>query len=338
MNVASIPLLTADLPGCGGSFKTVPEDFEVEEVPAYEPCGEGQHLFLWVEKRGHGTPEVAKQLARHFQVPEREVSYAGMKDRQAITRQLFCLPAKAEGLAASFCDADVKLLWWKRHKNKLKSGHLRANRFGVRLRGVRDAAAAQAVLARLRAVGVPNAFGDQRFGAADDNADFGKRLLLGQKLPRAPDRFQRRLYLSAYQSLLFNRLLAARLADGTLARALEGDVLKKHETGGEFVCTEPAVDQPRVEAFEVSAAGPMFGPKMTAAAGPVALAEAALLKEENLTLETFERGRGETEGARRLYRVPLEGAEAIVDGADLKLSFTLPKGSYATVVLRELCR
>ena len=338
MNVASIPLLTADLPGCGGSFKTVPEDFEVEEVPAYDPCGEGQHLFLWVEKRGRGTPEVAKQLARHFQVPEREVSYAGMKDRQAVTRQLFCLPAKAEALAASFSDADVKLLWWKRHRNKLKSGHLRANRFGVRLRGVRDAAAANAVLARLGAVGVPNAFGDQRFGAADDNADFGKRLLLGQKLPRAPDRFQRRLYLSAYQSLLFNRALAARLAEGTLAKALAGDVLKKHQTGGEFVCEDPAVDQPRVDAFEVSPAGPMFGPKMTAAAQGVALAEEQILREEHLTLEVFERGRGETEGARRSYRVPLENALAVPDGADLKLSFTLPKGSYATQVLRELCR
>ncbi|MHB8878485.1 MAG: tRNA pseudouridine(13) synthase TruD, partial [Myxococcaceae bacterium] len=110
MNSPPIPLLTADLPGCGGLFKATPEDFEVEEVPAYPPLGEGEHLFLWVEKRGRGTPEVAKTLARHFQVPERAVSYAGLKDRQAVTRQFFCLPAKAEPLAASFSDPEVQLL------------------------------------------------------------------------------------------------------------------------------------------------------------------------------------------------------------------------------------
>ncbi len=334
----ALPLATADLPGCGGVWKAVPEDFEVEEVPAYPPSGEGEHLFLWVEKRGRATPEVASALAHHFAVPERDVSYAGLKDRQAVTRQLFCLPAKAEPLAASFLDPDVRLLWWRRHKNKLKTGHLSGNRFVVRLRGVRDFAAAAAVLTRLAARGVPNAFGDQRFGAADDNAGFGKLLLQGRKLPRAPDRFRRRLFLSAYQSLLFNRLLAARLSAGTWDRALAGDVLKKHDTGGEFVCADPAVDQPRVERFEVSPAGPMFGPKMTAAAGEVAAAEGALLSAEGLKLEVFERGRGETEGARRPYRVPLGQVEQVREGEDLKLAFSLPRGSYATVVLRELCR
>jgi tRNA pseudouridine13 synthase len=333
-----LPYLTAGVPGCGGVLKERPEDFVVEEVPAYPPSGEGEHLFLWVEKKGRSTPEVAKALAVHFGVPEREVSYAGLKDRQAITRQLFSLPAKYEAAAASFSDAEVKLLWWKRHKNKLKSGHLRGNRFELRLRRVRDAGAAQESLRQLVAQGMPNAFGEQRFGRSGDNAARGKTLIQGSKLPSKPDRFQRRLYLSAYQSQLFNAALTERLRNGTFARALLGDVLKKHETGGEFVCTDPAVDQPRVEAFEVSPAGPIFGPHMTASAGEVAQAEARLLSVERIAASDWERGRGETEGARRLYRVRLEAPEVEVDGGDLLLRFTLPRGSYATVAVRELLK
>ena len=334
--VEVLPLVTANLPGCGGSIKAVPEDFEVDEVPAYDPIGEGEHLFLWVEKRGRSTPEVARALGVHFGLSEREVSYAGLKDRQAITRQLFCVPARVEPEASAFQSPEVKLLWWKRHRNKLKSGHLKANRFRIRLRSVKDFSAAQTVLARLEQTGAPNAFGDQRFGGSDDNAALGRSLLLGEKLKKKPDRFARKLYLSAFQSLLFNRALKARLEEGTFGRALRGDVLKKRETGGEFVCEDPAVDQPRVESFEVDPAGPMFGPKMTVAGGEVQRGELQLLADEGLTLEEFARGGGETEGARRAYRIRLGDPRIEPEGEDLWVSFTLPRGSYATVVLREL--
>jgi tRNA pseudouridine13 synthase len=332
------PRLTAGLPGCGGLLKGVPDDFVVEEIPAYPPSGEGEHLFLWVEKVGRDTLDVTRALAGALGVPERDVGYAGLKDRQAVTRQFFSVPASAEGRLPSFALGGVRLLEARRHGNKLRSGHLRGNRFRVRIRDVRDAGAAGAVLEQLRVTGAANYFGEQRFGRGVDNADLGRRLILGKRLEHAPTRFQRKMYLSAFQSLLFNRALAERVSGGTLSRALPGDVLRKADTGGLFVCADPAGDQPRVDAFEVSPAGPLFGPKMPRAAGAVAEAEEALLRDAAVTLDDFRRGRGETEGGRRAYRIRLEELAMEEDGTDLVLAFTLPRGSYATVVLDEVMK
>jgi tRNA pseudouridine13 synthase len=335
---SELPRLTADVPGCGGAFKLVPEDFEVEEVPAYQPSGEGEHLYLWVEKRGRDTRELVRALAGALGVSEDDVGVAGMKDRQAVTRQLVSVPARAEGKVADFSLEGVRVLWTRRHGNKLRTGHLRGNRFRLRLRGVRDVEAARESFSRLVARGVPNYFGEQRFGRAGDNADLGRLLVLGQRLPKRPDRFQRKLYLSAFQSRLFNRALAERLRAGTFAAALKGDVLRKEETGGLFVCEAPEVDGPRVAAFEVSPAGPLFGPKMPASADEVAEAEARLLAGEGVTLDDFRRGGGETEGGRRAYRVRLGSPELTPEGEDLWLTFELPRGAYATEVLHELLK
>jgi tRNA pseudouridine13 synthase len=336
--VTDLPRLTEGVPGCSGAFKLVPEDFEVEELPAYTPSGEGEHLYLWVEKRGRDTREVVRALSQTLGVPEGEVGVAGMKDRHAVTRQLLSVPARTEPKLAGFSLEGVLVLWTRRHGNKLRTGHLRGNRFRLRLRGVKDAGAARESFSQLVARGVPNYFGEQRFGRAGDNADRGKALLLGQRLPQRPDRFQRKLYLSAFQSHLFNRALAERLRAGTFDRALLGDVLRKEDSGGLFVCESPEVDNPRVAAFEVSPAGPMFGPKMTPAAHGVAQAEAALLAEEGMTLSDFVRGGGETEGTRRPYRVRIGNPELTPEGEDLLLAFDLPKGAYATEVLAELLK
>ncbi|HZH04167.1 MAG TPA: tRNA pseudouridine(13) synthase TruD, partial [Myxococcaceae bacterium] len=293
------PYATATWPGCGGAFKTVPEDFEVEEVPAYEPSGKGEHLFLWVEKRGVSTPEVASTLAQAVGLPEREVGYAGLKDKQGVTRQFFSIPARHEDRVGLFVLPGAQVLWGKRHGNKLRTGHLYGNRFVLRLRGVERPEAARAAFGALEEGGVPNFFGAQRFGAADTNAAAGKALILGQRLPARPSRFERKLFLSAYQSLLFNRALARRMEAGTWSQALPGDVMRKLPEGGVFRCDSPELDQPRVAAFEVSPAGPLFGPKMFEAADPVRAAEAALLVEEKVSLEDFRRGGDETEGGRR---------------------------------------
>lgn len=338
MVAAERPRLTQDVAGCGGGFKLVPEDFEVEELPAYLPSGEGEHLYLWLEKRGRDTREVVKALAAALAVDEGEVGVAGMKDRQAITRQLLSVPARAEARLAGFALEGVSVLWTKRHGNKLRTGHLRGNRFRLRLRDVRDVGAARETLARLEARGLPNYFGDQRFGREGDNADLGRLLVLGQRLPRRPDKFQRKLYLSAFQSRMFNRALVERLRAGTFDTALAGDVLRREDSGGLFVCEAPEVDAPRVAAFEVSPAGPLFGPKMTAAAHAVAEAEARLLADEGVTLEDFRRGGDETQGGRRPYRVRLGNPSLEVEGEDLVLTFELPKGSYATEVLHELLK
>lgn len=333
--MTALPFLTRAVPGCGGVFKASPEDFEVEERPAYEPQGDGEHLFLWVEKRGRSTQDVAKSLARALGLEERDVSWAGLKDRQAVTRQFFSLPAKkAEALVPTLALPGVTVLSAKRHRNKLKTGHLKGNRFRLVLREVRDVGAATAALDELRARGVPNYFGEQRFGVGGDNAAKGKAILLAGGRHR--DRFERKLFLSAYQSDLFNRVLARRLDAGTFTTALLGDVLKKHATGGEFVCEAPDVDQPRVDAFEVSPTGPLFGPEMRAPGGEVAAAEAQVLADDGVTAELFRAGGGETLGARRLTRIPLVASLEDAGGGVVRLELELPAGSYATVVLREL--
>jgi tRNA pseudouridine13 synthase len=334
----SLPRLTEEVPGCGGAFKLVPEDFEVEELPAYQPGGEGEHLYLWVEKRGRDTREVVRALASALGVDEGEVGVAGMKDRHAVTRQLLSVPARAEARLADFALEGVRVLWTRRHGNKLRTGHLRGNRFRLRVRGVRDVGAARETFARLSARGVPNYFGEQRFGREGDNADLGKLLVLGQRLPKRPDKFQRKLYLSAFQSRLFNRALAERLRAGTFDVPQLGDVLRKEDSGGLFVCEAPEVDGPRAAAFEVSPAGPLFGPKMPAATHGVGEAEAKLLVEEGVTLDDFRRGGDETQGGRRSYRVLLSEPSLEVEGEDLVLAFGLARGAYATEVLQELLK
>jgi tRNA pseudouridine13 synthase len=336
LNPSPLPHATAGIPGCGGAFKASPEDFEVEELPAYGPTGEGEHLLVWVEKRGRTTPEVARALARHCGLEERQVSWAGLKDRQAVTRQYLCLPAKgAEARLPSFALEGVSLVRWDRHRNKLKGGHLHGNRFSLLLRGVRDVGALAESLGLLERLGLPNYYGAQRFGAHGDNAARGKALLLAGGRHR--DRFERKLWLSACQSELFNRVLGLRIARGLLGRALLGDVLKKHPTGGEFLCEAPETDQPRMDAFEVAATGPMFGPEMRAPAGEAAALEAAVLAAEGLGPEVFLAGGDETRGARRAVRVPLHVEATTMEGG-VRLRFELPAGSYATVVLRELLK
>lgn len=350
MPVLDVSFLTRDIPGCGGRVRVTPADFQVEEIPAYQPTGDGEHLFVWIRKESLSTPQAVNLLARGLRLKEREVSYAGLKDTQAITLQQLCVPARAEPLLLGFDHPRLKVLAAKRNPRKLRTGHLSGNRFKLRLRDVQDVASALAVLATLRRVGLPNYFGEQRFGRELANARAGRELLVGreplvgagegggEEPHPAPDRFRRKLFLSAFQSALFNRALGARITLGTFSRALPGDVLKKHETGGEFVCEAPETDQPRVDAFEVSPAGPLFGPSMLGSRGEVGAFEQRLLDEERIDASVFERGRGETRGARRFYRVPVADLTAEPEGADLLLSFSLPAGSYATVLLRELLK
>ncbi len=335
----SLPFLTAGIPGCGGVFRASVEDFVVEELPAYEPSGEAdsEHLFLWIEKRGLTTPDVARALAKHCGFREKDVSWAGLKDRQAVTRQYLCAPARfVEPKLTTFELPGVTVLRATRHRNKLKSGHLHGNRFELKVRGVTNGDAARAALDVLVRAGVPNYFGAQRFGRQGDNAARGKAILLAGG--RHKDRFERKLLLSAFQSELFNRVLAARLRDGTYARALPGDVLKKVPTGGEFVCAEPPVDQARVDAFEISPTGPMFGPRMRKPEGDVAALEAKVLIDEGIDAALFERGGDETQGTRRTLRVPVALEHFELQGDVLSLRFTLPSGAYATVLLRELLK
>jgi tRNA pseudouridine13 synthase len=336
----SLPFVTADLPGSGGTLRASPEDFRVDEVPAYLPSGAGPHLYLRVEKRGRTTPDVLRALARALGVPERDAGDAGLKDRDAVTTQWLSFPAAQDPDPAALEAPGLRVLEVSRHANKLRAGHVRANRFSIAVRGG-DLSRARAAADALRSRGFANLFGPQRFGTEGRNAEIGKAILSGAPTPEARragrDRFLRRLSISAYQALLFNRWLAERLSDGLFAAALRGDVMKKLDTGGLFTCEDPAADGPRVERFEISPAGPMFGHKLRPAAHEALAREERILATEGTTLAAFARGGGEAEGTRRAARLAVDVAlEPLPDG--YRASFELPKGSYATVLMRELVK
>jgi len=215
-----------------------------------------------------------------------------------------------------------------------------SNRFAIVVRGG-DPGRARAAAAALLERGLPNFFGPQRFGTQGRNAGIGRAILRGEGDPEARraarDRFVRRLSISAYQAALFNRWLAARMADGLFAAALAGDVMKKLDTGGLFTCEDPAADGPRVARFEISPAGPMFGHALRPAAGEALAREERILAGDEMTLADFARGGGEAEGTRRAARLRVEVAIEPLAGG-YRTSFELPKGSYATVVMRELVK
>jgi tRNA pseudouridine13 synthase len=336
-----IPLVTSDLPGSGGTVRAAPEDFRVDEVPAYLPSGSGPHLYVRIEKRGRTTRDAVRALARALGVPERDAGFAGMKDRDAVTTQWLSFPvARDPDLATLPLPDGVAVLEASRHANKLRTGHVRANVFSILVRGG-DAAPARAAADALAARGLANFFGPQRFGTDGRNAAVGRALLRGEETPEvrraARDRFLRRLSISAYQALLFNRWLAERMADGLFAGALRGDVMKKLDSGGLFECSDPTADAPRVARFEISPAGPMFGHKLRPAAADALAREERILRGESMALSDFARGGGEAEGTRRAARLPVRIAiEPEADG--YRARFELPKGSYATVVLGELMK
>jgi tRNA pseudouridine13 synthase len=340
------PLWTADLPGIGGRIKTVVEDFEVTEIPAYQPSGSGDFLYLWVEKRDMGAEYFVRQVARRLELPPAEVGTAGMKDRRAVTRQMVSVPASAEDRLGQLAGDGLRLLRVSRHTNKLKPGHLRGNHFRILVRAVHAEAAQRLgpLLERLRRDGLANFYGPQRFGRDGETGRLGLGLLRdgpgSARTGPARGPFLRKLALSAAQSALFNRYLAGRLQDGLLRTVLDGDVMAKWPFGGLFVARDTAAEQARLDARETVPAGPIFGRKTFAAAGVAAEREAAVLRDAGLGqgLAAFNGFGKLVQGTRRHNIVYVDDLEAVVEPEGLRLAFTLPAGSYATVLLRELTR
>ncbi|MCW5801923.1 MAG: tRNA pseudouridine(13) synthase TruD, partial [Deltaproteobacteria bacterium] len=262
-----LPFLTADLSGIGGALRARAEDFVVDEVPAYPPSGAGDHVFARIEKRDHATPFAVKLIAAALGVQARDIGTAGLKDRRAVTTQWISLPPPVTPDAvAALALEGIRVLEVARHNHKLRTGHLRANRFRLRVRGVTDGAAerARAILVRLaEAPGAPNFYGEQRFGRAGDNAARGRAILLGE---RSRDRSRDRFFVSSLQAELFNAWLTARLADDLYRTALPGDVMHKRPRdgapGGMFDCADAAAETARLAAGEIVPTGPMFGDRM----------------------------------------------------------------------------
>ena len=337
-----LPYLTDGLPGTGGVLRARPEDFVVDEEPAYPPSGSGDHVFVLVEKRELTSPQAAQAIARALGIAERDIGIAGMKDRHAITRQWMSLPPPVTPEAArALAIEHVAIVEVARHPHKLRSGHVRGNRFALRVRdpGPDAAVRARAILDRLaEAPGAPNWYGEQRFGRDGDNAARGRALVTGAQA-RGRDKRMDRLMVSALQSELFNTWLVARIADGLYATAISGDLLHK-VGGGMFDCTAPEIDAPRVRGGEVIPTGPMFGAEMRGPADgtDAAAREAVILDGAGLTRDTFTRVRAIAEGTRRDAAIAVRDVAVELDADGLVVRFALPGGAYATAVMREVMK
>jgi tRNA pseudouridine13 synthase len=338
VNIANLPFVTALAEPIAGVIKDRPDDFVVDEIPAYEPSGEGEHLYVHFEKIGLDTEFAVKRIASALGVRD-QPGFAGLKDRHARTTQWASFQRADRDAALALAIDGVRVLAAARHGNKLRTGHLRGNRFTLRLRGASAAreADARAVLDSLARSGVPAFFGEQRFGRGGATLARGREWIVdGGRPPRAP--FERKLLVSAVQSAIFNELLAARIGSGGLASIVPGDLCRKEDTGGMFVATDLEDARARAERFELSATGPMFGAEMRWPEGEALVLEQAALARAGLDAEKLERFRRAGEGTRRPYRFRLIEPSVTSDADGLVLSFVLPAGAYATIVLRELTR
>ena len=402
-----LPFLTPGIAGIGGVFKKFPEDFRVEEIPRYEPRDEGTHVFAFVEKRNMTTTDMIGEIAHAIGARRGDAGYAGRKDARAVTRQWISFEHVDPAAVAGFESDKIKVLEVRRHDNKLKIGHLRGNRFVLRIRKMDVPIGealwrAQAVMDVLVRSGVPNYFGPQRFGYRQDSHLLGEAavrhdarrffdILLGMPqldteevfirartlyeqgdyqgaydtwLPAFRDHryalkdlisqggdFERafalfdrqvlRLLVAAWQSNVFNRVLAERMPD--IDKLLTGDMAYKHDNGACFKVEDAALEQGRCDRFEISPTGPLIGLKMAEVTDEAAdyeqpLIDALQLTEEELRWLKHFGGRG----GRRPLRFQPQNVQ-ISAGSDgqgdfLQLQFELASGCYATTLLRELMK
>ncbi len=337
--MSELPTITPELPGTGGEIKIEPAHFIVEEVPLYPPTGEGEHLFVQLTREGQTTREVVENLARALNIAPNGIGYAGLKDKRARVTQVFSLPGvRPERAERVIRDLGYEVAWATPHNRKLRPGHLLGNRFTITILHptAQDALArAEAIVRALEERGLPNFFGAQRFGQYGDNAEQGLAILMDKKR-RPRQKWLSRLLISAYQSQLFNDYLTLRIQRGLFATILAGDLAKKTDTGGMFLVEDVETEQARFDRREITFTGPLFGYKMRQPQAEAAALEAEILATSPVTPEQWRKHR--TDGNRRVGRIFLRPIEMKPAPQGLRLTFYLPKGAYATILLREVMK
>ncbi|MCP4452416.1 MAG: tRNA pseudouridine(13) synthase TruD [Planctomycetes bacterium] len=404
----TLPFLTNHLQGFNAELRVRNEDFIVEEIPQYVPAGEGTHVYFLMEKSGLTTLDATARIASALDIKRRDIGYAGQKDSRGVTRQWISIEHIDPQALIQQDLAHITILDHGLHRNKLRVGHLRGNRFLIKLRHLdcpmpEAVDRAQKILAVLSAQGTPNYYGPQRFGNQKNSHWLGKAILSGdrehffdvflgqpeeatgsntveartffsegdyqnafdawppalrderrmlreilhqhgnrKRAYRHVNKTMKRFYISAFQSYVFNKVLACRMPH--INSLLTGDVAYKHDNGACFLVEDASIEQSRCEAFDLSPTGPIFGSHMKHAEhraaeieDPIILAEASdilshptVLKKENI------------KGARRPLRMHPEST-SVTSGSDdlgdfLQLGFDLPSGSYATVLAREFLK
>ncbi len=388
--------------GLGGRIRGYPEDFMVEELPLFRPSGRGEHTIVQVEKRATPTLDVLLFLSKLVKISERRIGYAGLKDARAVARQYLSLPKIDPERVLGVQHRRFRVLSAARHDVGLKIGHLRGNRFTIRIRDcdLTQLSRARAVLERLVARGVPNAYGIQRFGTRQDGHVVGRFVLqedwqgfvdqlLGRPNPleknpaivearaaydagrlqgavelfprkhRAEKRAlgmlarggtpkaafeaippaQRRIWLSAWQSYMFNQVLDARVRDGTYDQLLPGDLAHLESCGAAYLVTDPDADAARAQRGEASATGPLIGYDMRFPEGTPGELEHGVMAANGTTPEQFLERASRARGARRPLRILLREASLTEEPDGTVLArFVLPSGAFATVILDHLMR
>ena len=324
-------------PPARAALSADPEDFRVTEIEKFLPTGEGTHAWVRVRKRGANTEEVAAALARTAGTPRSAVGFAGMKDRLAVAVQWFSvdLAGRAEPRWEALESDAVEVLEVARHPRKLRRGALLGNRFEIVLRDVTvRGPGLDARLRSIRAGGVPNYFGPQRFGRDGANLRLARSLLVERR--RIRDRHRRGLALSAARAHVFNRVLAARVVAAAWAAPVSGDVMMLDGRGSVFAIER--VDEEtaaRAARGEIHPTGPLWGRGARLVAGAARDVEDRAVAEAAPLCEGLERERVSQD--RRALRVNVPGIEGGIESQGrVSLAFTLPPGAYATTVLREI--
>ncbi len=317
-------------------LKATAEDFQVDEVLDIPLSGDGEHLWLWVEKRGLNTEEAARRIAKAAGVPLRTVSYAGLKDRQALTRQWFSvqLPGKADPDLSAAENDTLKILKTSRHKRKLQRGAHAANGFTLRLTKLdADKEALQQRLELISQQGVPNYFGSQRFSWQGGNLGEARDYAARKALPE--QRNVRSRLLSTARSYLFNQVLAARVADGSWQRAQVGDLLAFTDSRSFFPAGEAECNDPRLAILDLHPTGPLWGEGESATTHATHELEQSIAAREADLRDWLVRAGMSHE--RRILRLPIGRLTWHYPEPDiLQLEFVLPAGCFATVLVREL--
>ncbi len=338
-------------------FRQAPRDFVVEEVPLYEWSGEGEHLILHVRKKDLTTWDMVSAIAKHLGIKEREIGYAGLKDKNAMTKQYISLLKIHEEKLSSFTHEKIKILEHFYHNNKIRIGHLRANRFFIRLKKVTPVAAEkiQQAVQNIQVYGMPNYFGYQRFGMFGDNYKKGQAIV--EKTLKERNVKMRKMYVSAYQSHLFNLWLSRRIEISKLIssfevselvtllnmpqhdieqmkkqkhlfKLIEGDTMMHYPHGRLFALEYTDEEIARFDERLISVTGLLSGKRVKTSE-----AQARLIEEEYDV-------KMDEDGARRYAWIFPEECEANYreEEAWMELHFTLPKGSYATVLVEEIAK
>ena len=338
-------------------FRQTPRDFVVEELPLYEFSGEGEHLVLFIRKKNLSTNEMVGQIARYLNIQNKEIGYAGLKDKHAMTKQYISIHKKHEADLENFNHESIKIISKTYHNNKIKIGHLKGNRFYIKIKKVNPTSAQKIdeALKNISDMGMPNFFGYQRFGNDGDNHILGEKLAKGEAKERNPR--VKKLLINAYQSHLFNLWLSRRLEINTLINSfsveeletllnmpnnevkkmkaqthpfklIDGDVMEHYPHGKLFDFDSSEEDLVRFNERAISVTGLLCGKKVRMSSGLAGVVE----KDFDDTINA--------DGARRyawVYPNDVEGRFNQVE-AQYEMNFTLPKGSYATVLIEEIAK